>query len=104
MTNGSIQQMQVILNTKSLELCACGSVQLAAFTAISHIDLIHIVHQIHSLLLADVLVQRAAKVIGDVVLAIGECAGAAEAGHNGAALAADAGLDLVTVDGAVPLV
>ena len=48
--------------------------------------------------------QRAAEVVGDVVLAVGEGAGAAEAAHDGAALAADAALDGGAVDGALPLI
>ena len=96
--------MQVVLDTQGLKLGAGGGIQLAAGTAVTHIDLIHVVHQVHRLLLADVLIQGAAKVVGDVVLAIGEGACAAKTGHNGAALAADAGLDLIAVDGALAFI
>ena len=61
-------------------------------------------HQIHGLLLADILMQCAAEVIGNVILTVRECTGAAEAAHDRAALAADAGLDLVSIDGTVPLI
>ena len=49
------------------------------------------------------LVKRAAEIIGDVILTIGKGACAAEAAHNGAALALDAGLNLITVDRTVAL-
>ena len=60
-------------------------------------------HQVQGLLLADIFIQGAAKIVGDVVLAVRECTGTAEAAHDGAALAADAGFDLVAVNGAAAL-
>ena len=104
MTDGSVQQVQVVLDALPLELGACGGVELGALAAVGHIDIIHITHQVQGLLLADVFEQGAAEVVGDVVLAVGKCACAAETAHDGAALAADAGLDLVAVNGAVALV
>ena len=47
--------------------------------------------------------QRAAEIIGDVVLTVGERARAAKAAHDGTALAADAGFDLLAVNGAAAL-
>ena len=104
MADGCVQQVQVVLDALPLELGACGGIEPGALAAVGHIDIIHITHQVQSLLLADVLKEGAAEVVGDVVLAVGKCACAAETAHNGAALAADAGLDLVAVNGTVALV
>ena len=103
MPHGGVQQVQVVLDAQGLEPGTGGGVQLAALAAVAHIDLIHIVHQIQSMLLADVFVQRAAEVVGDVVLAVGKGARAAETAHDGAAFTADTGLDLVAVDGTAAL-
>ena len=102
--DGSVQQVQVILDTDGLELGPGGGVELGALAAVGHVDLVYVVHQIQGTLLADILVEGTAEVIGDVVLAVGEGAGPAEAAHDGAALAADAALDGGAVDGALPLI
>ena len=104
MADGSVQQVQVILDTDGLELGSGGGVELGALAAVGHVDLVYVVHQIQGTLLADILVEGTAEVIGDVVLAVGEGAGPAEAAHDGAALAADAALDGGAVDGALPLI
>ena len=103
MTHGGVQQVQVILQAQPLETAVRRGVQLGARAAAGHVDVVHVAHQLHGLLLADVLVQRAAELVGQVVFAVGERARAAEAVHNGAGLAVDAGLDLVAVNGTVPL-
>ena len=103
MADGGVEQIQLILDAELFELCAGGGVELRALAAVGHVDLVDIVHEVERLLFADVLVQRAAEVVGDVVFAVGKCARAAETAHDRAALAADAGLDLVAVDGAVAL-
>ena len=103
MTDGGIQQVQLMLDAELLKLRPGGGIELCALTAVAHIDAVHIAHQLQSLILADVLVERAAEIIGDVILPVGKGACAAEAAHNGAALTLDAGLDLVSVDGAVAL-
>ena len=103
MTDRSVQQMEVVLNADRLEACAGCRIQLGAFAAVAHIDLVDIVHELQRLLLADIFIQGAAEVVGDVVLAVREGACTAEAAHDAAALAADTGLDLVAVDGAAAL-
>ena len=69
----------------------------------SHVDLIHVFHKLSSCLFANVFVQSAAKIIGNVVFTIGECARSAESAHNGAGFTFDAGFDLITVNRAVTL-
>ena len=93
-----------MLDAELLELRTGGGIELGALTAVEHVDLVDIVHQLERLLLADVLIERAAEVVGEVVFAVGEGARAAEAAHDRAALAADAALDLLAVDGTAALV
>ena len=101
MADGGIQQMQVVLDAGLLELGAGGGVELGTRAAVAHVDFVHIAHQLQGLTLADILKERAAKVVGNVVFSVGEGTGAAETAHNGAGFAADAGLYLFSVDGAV---
>ena len=74
-----------------------------SLATVGYIDLVHILHQVQRLLFPDMLVKGAAKIIGNIVLSVGESPGAAEAAHDGAALAPHTGGDPLAVDGAVPL-
>ena len=101
--HGGVQQVQIVLQAQALEAAVGGGVELRPRAAAGHVDIVHVVHQLHGLLLADVFVQCASELVGQVIFAVGKCARAAEAVHNGAGLAVDAGLHLVAVDGTVPL-
>ena len=68
-----------------------------------HVDGIHIVHQLQRLLFADMFVQRAAEVVGDIVFTVRKRACAAESAHDRAAFAVDTGFDLLAVDGTFAL-
>ena len=103
MPHGGVQQVEIVLQAQTLEAAVRRGVQLGAGAAAGHVDLVHVAHELHGLLLADVLIQCAAELVGQVILAVGEGAGAAEAVHDGTGLAVDAGLDLIAVDGTVPL-
>ena len=103
MAHRSVQQVQVVLQAQPLEAAVGGGVQLCARAAVGHVDVVHIAHQIHSLLLADILVQGAAEGVGEIILAVGERARAAEAVHDGAGLAVDAGFHLHAVNGTAAL-
>ena len=93
-----------MLDAGLLELGSGGGVKLRPRAAVAHIDLVHIAHQLQRLPLADILIQRTAEVVGNVVLSVGKGPRAAEAAHDGAALAADAGLDFLPIDGAAAAV
>ena len=71
--------------------------------AVGHVDLVNVVHEVERLLLADVFVQRAAKVVGDVIFSVGKSACSAESVHDRAGLTLDTAFDFVTVDRAVAL-
>ena len=104
MAHGGIQQVQVVLNADGLKLGAGGGIEPGARAAVGHVDVIYIFHQVQGPLLADILVEGAAEIVGDVVFSVGKSPRAAEAGHDGAALAANTALDGGAVDGAGPLV
>ena len=101
--DGGIQQVQVVLNAKGLKPAAGGGIELCSRTAIAKVDLVHIAHQIQSLLFADIFIQRSAKIIGNVIFPVRESACTAKAAHNAAAFAANTGFHLLSIDGTVPL-
>ena len=70
MPDRGIQQPEIILNAALFKLGSGGGVELCALTAMAKVDLIDIPHQIQCLLLADILVQGAAKIVRDVVFAV----------------------------------
>ena len=102
--NGSVQQVQTVLHTGFFQARAGGRIELRALAAVAQIDGINIFHEFRGSLFADVLVERAAEIVGDVVLAVGECARAAKAAHDGAALAVDAGFHFLAVNRTLPAV
>ena len=98
-----VEQLELVLHAQARDFRTCGGVELGAFAAVGHVDLVHILHELGGLPLSDMLAERTAEVVGDVVFPVGERAGAAESGHDGAGLASYAGLDFPAVDGAFPL-
>ena len=101
--DGGIQQVQVVLQAQLLDGGVAGGIEVRARAAVGHVDVVHVFHQGQGLLLADILVERAAELVGDVILAVGERPRAAEAVHDGAGGTLDAGLDLVAIDGTAAL-
>ena len=98
MTDGRVQEIELVLCADLFERRAGGGVELCFCAAVFDIDLIDIAHELQCLVAADVLVHGAAEVIGDVVLTVRESSRAAEARHDRAGLALDAGFYLVAVD------
>ncbi len=103
MAHRGVEQVQAILDTQGLNGRIGGGVEPSSLPAVAEIDGVHILHELSGACLADVLVEGAAEVVGDVVFAVREGAGAAEAVHDGAGLAPEAGLHLHAVDGALAL-
>ena len=103
MADGGVEQVEAALQAARLEGAVRGGVELCARTAVRDVDLVHIIHQLQRLLFADVLIERAAEVISDVVLAVGERTCAAEAVHDRTGRAADAVLHVLAVNGALAL-
>ena len=103
MANRCIKKLQFILHTLLFQVSSCCGVELCPFAAVGHVNFIYIAHQFKSLLAANVLIKRSAKIICDVVFPIGKCTGTAKAAHNRAGMAANAAFDFHTVNGAVTL-
>ena len=99
MAHGGVQQMEVVLHTQLFEFGAGGGIKLGAFAAVGHVDLVDVAHQLQRPGLAQILVKRAAKIVGNVVFSVGKSACAAETAHNGAAFAGNTGFDLNAVNG-----
>ena len=99
-----VQQMQAVFKAHALDAGVRGGVELRALAAVGAVYFIDIHHEVDRFLLADMLIERAAELVGDVVLTVGESARAAEAAHYIADIALDAGLDLFAVDGASALI
>ena len=99
MPDGSVQQVQIVLNAQGLETGTGGGIELGTLAAIAHIDVVHIAHQIQGLLLADVFVKGSTKIVGEIIFSVREGTGSAEAAHNAAAFAADTAFDFLSVDG-----
>ena len=103
MADGSGEQMHVVLQAARAELRVARRVELRLSAAVLHIDLIDILHQVNGFFTSDVLVERAAELICNVVLSVGKCACAAEPAHDGAGLAVDAVFNSVSVNRASAL-
>ena len=100
MPHRCIEQLELMLQAGLLERRVCRGVQLGSRSSVTEVDLVHVLHEAGGLLLANVLVKVAAKVVGDVVLSVREGPRTAKAAHDGAALAVDAGLYAPSVYGA----
>ena len=101
--HGGVQQVQLVLDAQLFEPRAGGGIELGALAAMLHVDFVHVAHQLQRALAADMLIERAAEIVGDVIFAIRKRARAAKAAHDGAAFAANAGFHLIAVDGAAAL-
>ena len=102
-THRCIEQLQLVLHAELLKLCTCRRKHPRLFPAVTDIDLIHVVHQIDGFLSSDMLVERTTEVVCDIVFSIGKCARTAKAAHDRTGRTLDAGLYLLPVDRAAPL-
>lgn len=100
-TYGCIEEVETMLHAGLLKLRAGGRVELRALATELEVDLIDILHQLDCGLLADILVERAAEIVRDVVLSIGEGTGTTETAHDRAAVTVNTGLDLLAIDRAL---
>ena len=98
MADRSVEQIELVLQTELLKARACSGIQLCALAAVREIDGVDIVHQLQGLRFSDMLVQGAAKVVGNIIFSVRERPGSAEAAHDCAGFAFDAGFDLFAVD------
>ena len=101
--DGRVKQKQLVLHTQLLDCGIRSGIQLGPLSAESEIDLVHVTHQVERLALADVLMQRTAELVGDVVFAVGKRTGTTETVHDCAGTAPDTRLDLLAVNGTFAL-
>ena len=94
-----VKELKSVLNTHFFELRAVRGVDFRTLSAVLHVDFVNIVHEFKSLVLADMLIERAAEIVCYIVFSVRESARAAETAHDRAGLAPDAGFYLVAVDG-----
>ena len=102
-TNRCIQKIQFILQAEFLEFGSRCGIKLRSLTAIFHVDIVNILHQLDCLALADMFVQSSTEIVGDVIFSIRECTCTAEAAHDGTSLTVDTVLYLLAVDRAFSL-
>ena len=99
-----IQQMQAVFQAHALDPGVGGGIQAGSRAAVVQIDLIHIAHEIQGFFFPGILKERSTELVGNVIFSVRKGARAAEAAHDAADRAADAGLHLFPVDGALALV
>ena len=100
-TDGRIEEVEAMLHAGLLKLRAGRRVELRALATELEVDLIDILHQLDRVLLADILVERAAEIVRDIVLSIGESTGTTETAHDRTAVTVNAGLDLLSINRAL---
>ena len=94
--------MQVVLKAELLDLGICCGIKLCALTAVAHVDIVNILHQLYGFFLSDVFKKSTAELVCDIVLSIGKSTGSAETVHYGTGLAAYAAFYLHSVYGTFP--
>ena len=99
--DGCVQKLKLVLDADLFKGRARRGVELRPLAPVGQVDGIHILHQFNGFFLPYMFIEGAAEIVGDIVFSVTEGTGPAEAGHDRAALAADAGFDLVSVYGAV---
>ena len=103
MAHRSIQQFQLILHAELLERSSGSGIHFRSLATVGHIDAVHIFHQFKSPFSSDVLIEGAAKIVGDIVFSIGKSSRPAKSVHDGAGLTLDTAFDLISVNGTMAL-
>ena len=96
-----IQQMQTVFQAHALDLRVGGGIQAGSRAAVIQVNLIHIAHEIQGFFFPGILKERSTELVGNVIFSVRKGARAAEAAHDAADRAADTGLHLFPVDGAL---
>ena len=97
MAHAGAQEMQVVLQGQAANVGVLRREDLR-WRAVLHVDLVDVVDELHDLLVRQILVEPAAELRREVVLAVRERTSTTEAAHDAARLAADAALDLARRD------
>ena len=91
--------MQPVLDADFFEFGIGGGIKFGSFSAMGHIDLIDIMHQVQCCDFPDIFMQCASEIISDVVFSVGKCTGTAKSVHDGTVFAINTVLDFYTVNG-----
>ena len=70
MAHGSVQKLQFILHTQFFKTGSGCRIHLCILSAVLHIDLIHVLHQLYCSLPADILIQCTAEIICNIILSV----------------------------------
>ena len=98
MAYGRIQKIQFVLQAEFFKFGSCCRIKLCSLSAVFHIDIVYVFHQLNSFALADMFIQCSAKIIGDIIFSIRECTSAAETAHDRTSLTVDTVFNLFAVD------
>ena len=93
-----IQKMQAVLKTELTDLTVCGGIKPGSLSTMHQIQFIYIFHQFCGCILADMLIQRSAKLIGDIIFSIGESACTAKSFHDRTCFTVDTGFYFLSVN------
>lgn len=97
-THRCIEQLQLVLHAELFEFCARSREHPCRLSAMADVNLIDVVHQINRLFASDVLIQRAAEIIRNIVFSIGESACSAKSAHDRTGRTFDTGFHLLAVN------
>ena len=93
MTHTCRKQVQVVLQSQFADVGTLRREDLGRGTVL-HVDFVDIIDELHDFIVRQILIEPAAELGREIVLAIRESTGTAKAAHDAAGLAADAALDL----------
>ena len=97
-----IEQLQLVLHAELFEFCARSGEHPCRLSAVADVNLIDVVHQIYRLFASDVLIQRAAEIVRNVVFSVGESACSAKSAHDRTGRTFDTGFHLLAVNRTAP--
>ena len=86
------------------EFSACRRVHFSTLTSVAHVYIVDVTHKFKRRLFADMFVQTAAEIVGYIIFPVRKRSRAAEARHNRAGFAVNAGFDFFAVDRALSLI
>ena len=101
MADRSVQETKLVLDAKLFEFCLRSGIHFCFFSPMGNIDGIYIFHKVNGLLFADMFIQSAAKIIGNIIFSIGKSACTAKTAHNGTGFTFDTAFYLISVNGTV---
>ena len=103
MPYGSIQKLQLILQACLFKIGSGSGIHFRTLPTIMHIYLVYIFHQFYGLFFTDILMERSAKIIGDIVFSVGKGSRPSKTTHDRTGFTTDTAFYLVSINWAMPL-